>query len=235
MDRTLDMPRLIALVALLLAVLLGMQAVADVSVPGATAIGTGDSIGRASFTYLTGLRVFAAQVLWNRIEPLFHDYYGGVALQEQAYMLPTMNMVIALDPQFDQPYYVAAWIISQRGDMETGVDLARRGVENNPDSGLLLSNYAQLLMVQGEGELVGEGRAKALELAESGVSADAIWADEAERFEGYAIFAAVFRLTGEVEQEAATRAEMDRIEEHLGDAALGGEGHDHDQDGVPDH
>ncbi|MDZ4063912.1 MAG: hypothetical protein U1E22_04510, partial [Coriobacteriia bacterium] len=116
----------ISLVAFaLVAILLVGQAGTDISMPTRTPAGR--ELGRAGFAYLSGLRVFAAYVLWNRIEPVFHGYYEGVALDQQTYALPTVNLVLALDPQFEDGYYTVAWILAQRGDVSGGLELAKRG------------------------------------------------------------------------------------------------------------
>ncbi|PKQ29104.1 MAG: hypothetical protein CVT60_07060, partial [Actinobacteria bacterium HGW-Actinobacteria-10] len=102
---------------LLLALLFAGQFGADRMAVGTSPVETGLAVGRATFAYLSGLRIFAAQVLWNRIEPLFHEYYEAVPLREQLYMLPTLNAVNMLDPQFQQPYYIAPWILARQGEV----------------------------------------------------------------------------------------------------------------------
>lgn len=185
------------------------------------------ALGRAGFAYLTGVRTFIAAVLWNRLDPIFHDYYEGLTLAEQTQMLPTIQAVIALDPQFIDAYYVAAWMLAQRGDVETGLDIARQGVENNPRSGILRMNYAQLLY------LFKRDTPAAIEQVDAAVR-DAEWREPAEQRDAYAVFRAIYRSAGMTEREAFMLEEMLRLDEIIG-AALPEGAHDHDGDGVPDH
>lgn len=185
------------------------------------------ALGRAGFAYLTGVRTFIAAVLWNRLDPIFHDYYEGLTLAEQTQMLPTIQAVIALDPQFIDAYYVAAWMLAQRGDVETGLDIARQGVENNPRSGILRMNYAQLLY------LFKRDTPAAIEQIDAAVT-DAEWREPAEQRDAYAVFRAIYRSAGMTEREAFMLEEMLRLDEIIG-AALPEGAHDHDGDGVPDH
>ena len=103
-------------------------------------------LGQTGFAYLGGLRTFAAAVLWNRIEPVFHTYYGGVPLDEQTYMIPTLRLVVALNPQFTQAYYISSYMVYKHSPAE-GIALAEEGLARNPDSGILHANLAQLLFI----------------------------------------------------------------------------------------
>lgn len=227
-ETTLTPLRLALVVALLMAAVLAGTMVTDRIVAGTDALQTGSAIGRASFAYLSGLRIFGAQVLWNRIEPIFHEFYGGVELSEQVYMLPTMNVVIALDPQFDQPYYVAPWIIARRGDTERALALSLLGVENNPRSGLLRSSYAQMLSIY------GDDQALAVEQADIAAGPDMQWRDELEQHDSYGVLRFVYTAADETAKEQAVLAEIERLDALLGDALPAGS-HDHDGNGVPDH
>jgi len=224
MAATSKLSRVIVVIALA-ALLLAGQFVADRQ---ALAIARDSAaLGRAGFAYLTGVRTFIAAVLWNRLDPIFHEYYEDLTLTEQTQMLPTMQAVIALDPQFIDAYYVAAWMLAQRGDVETGLDIARQGVENNPRSGILRMNYAQLLY------LFGGDTPAAVEQADAAV-ANAEWRDPIEQHDAYAIFRAIYRSAGMIEREAFILDELVRLDEIIGDALPEG-AHDHDGDGVPDH
>lgn len=206
-------------VALLFVVILTGTAVADSLVPEVRRGGAGEEIGRAGFAYLTGIRSFAAAVLWNRLDPLFHDYYGDLSLTEQTYMLPTIRMAITLDPQLQQPYYVAAWMLTQRGDVEEGVELARLGTENNPRSGLLRANYAQILwLVLGDVETAAEQ--SGLALAE-----ETEWYDVREKHDAYVVFRDVFRAAGDEARASEVTAEIQRIDTEMDDLDID---HDHD-------
>jgi len=184
-------------------------------------------IERAGFAYLTGVRTFIAAVLWNRLDPILHDYYEEVPLQEQLQILPTIQMVVALDPQFIDGYYVAAWILARRGDVETGLDIAAQGVENNPRSGTMRMNYAQILYLF-DGDV-----SAAVKQADAAV-ANAEWKDPIEQHDSYAIFGAIYKSAGLTERYEYIQRELVRLDEIIGDA-LGPEAHDHDGDGVPDH
>ncbi|MDZ4180371.1 MAG: hypothetical protein U1E29_14250 [Coriobacteriia bacterium] len=214
------------LVATVLVVaLLAGQTAAD-----AQAAGSGrdtQAFGRAGFAYLTGVRTFVAATLWNRLDPIFHDYYGGVPIEDQLQLLPTIQMVIMLDPQFEDAYHFAAWALARRGDVDTGIDIARQGVENNPESGLMRLNYAQILALF-TGDLE-----EAVRQADVAVES-ATWRDAFEQHDGYAAFGAIYRAAGLNEKDAFIQSEIRRIDEQLGDALPPGS-HDHDGDGTPDH
>ncbi len=172
-------------VVLLLAVVLAQNAAAALAPTGASAE-TGRLMGRAGFAYLSGIRTFAAAVLWNRLDPQFHLYYEDRSLSENTQLLPTIRLVQALDPQFVQSYYNAAWIVAKRGDFETARGLALQGIENNPRSGLLRASYIQLLLQDDKEKHVDELAVH----ADAGTGESTVWADDAEKYEGYAVFAA---------------------------------------------
>lgn len=217
--------RIVAVSLVLL--LFASQLLASVQSPWASTTSTGSVVGRATYAYLGGLRKFAAAVLWNRIEPLFHEYYSEVPLSQQVYVLPTLYMVTVLDPQFTGAYYVASWVVSKNQGPDAGIALARTGVSNNPDAGLLHANLAQLLVLRGDHADLPEIGA----LAERIVSADVVWFDEEERFEGFAIARDAFSLSGDAAAALAIDEELEAMRAQgtgLGD-------HDHDGDGKQDH
>jgi len=182
------------LVALaLVAVLLAGQALASASAPTGSVTSTGRVIGQTGFAYLGGLRTFAAAVLWNRLEPIFHNYYDGRDLSDLPEFLPTMRLVQTLDPQFEQSYYNAAWFLYRRGRMDEALRIAREGIENNPRSGLLHANYVQMLLID---DKVGNIKT-AYKSAAIGVGPTAEWMNADDKFEGYGIFRTVFRLVGD--------------------------------------
>lgn len=213
---------------LLLALLVTAQFATDRMAVGAGSVETGQAMGRATFAYLSGLRIFAAQVLWNRIEPLFHEYYEEVPLREQLYMLPTLNAVNLLDPQFTQPYYIAPWILARQGEMSSALEVAERGVTNNPDSGLLRASYAQVIAIYGEDIDL------ALEQAKIAASDRMIWLDDIEKHDSYQILRSIHKQAGDAEGAAAILVEIERLDAAIGDQLPAG-GHDHDGDGQPDH
>lgn len=221
---------LVVLVAALVAMTLGGQAMTDELVVGASGADTTDAVGRAASSYLTGLKTFGAAVLWNRLDPVFHNYYGGISLADQRYMLSTIAIVELLDPNLVEPYYVGAWVLVQNDRVDDGLAMAVRGVAENPDSGLLNANLAQIQMLYAD-DLDG-----ALRTAEAGVGPDVEWDSASEQYNGYAIFRDVFKAAGRDDLYTRMLTEIERldaeIEAHPEEAD---HDHDHDHDGVPDH
>lgn len=221
--------RVAAAFVALLAVLVATSALALATTPPDAGADTGRLVGRTGSAYLYGLRAYAAAVLWNRIEPLYHDYYSDKPLEQQVELLPSAWLVEKLDPSFEQPYYVAAWVVAKGGDVEQGLEIARRGVESNPRSGLLRASYAQMLLI-----IAGDPVAARAQSDAALESPDTYWHSNADRFESLAIFASVYGATGSPETAALLRAELSRMREALPEVELGGD-HDHDGDGVQDH
>lgn len=214
------------IVAILLAAVLVGQAATD-SLSSRALDQTGAAIGRAGYAYLGGFRIFAAAVIWNRLEPVFHEYYEDIPLEEQVYMLPSVQAVIALDPQFTDSYYVASWVLARRGDTVRAFAIARQGVENNPTSGTLRASYAQILLLF-DGDID-----EAVRQADLGIS-ESEWASPSEQHDAYAIFGAVYRRAGLDAKFDRVMHEIERLDAILGDTMPEGT-HDHDGDGVPDH
>ena len=222
MERLVDSKsRLLLAVAGLLALVLLGQAATDALVPVTQKTGTGQSIERAGFAYLTGIRTYTAAVLWNRLDGLFHEYYHDQALDDQTYMMPTLNMAIMLDPQLTSPYYVAAWVLAQRGEVDQGLELAARGVENNPRSGQLRVNYAQLLA------LFAEDTDGAVAQAKAALGDDIVWTDLIEHHEGYASIRAILDNAGEDELAADVELRLVDIDAEMERLGIHDE-HDHD-------
>ncbi len=222
--------RLGVILLLLVALVLAQNAAASLAPRGSSAQ-TGRLIGRAGFAYLSGIRTFAAAVLWNRLEPQFHEYYADKNLEEQTQMLPTIRLVQMLDPQFVQSYYIASWVLARRGKAGQGLDNAREGVSQNPSSGLLRSNLVQVMLLEDKVKYAAEAVAQ----ADAGTAPGIIWADDAEKFEGYAIFAAAYHVAGLTGKEKAARAVVSSLAGKTSTSGIGGAGHDHDGDGTPDH
>ncbi|MDO9556758.1 MAG: hypothetical protein Q7J82_04170 [Coriobacteriia bacterium] len=218
----------ITLAVLLLALLLGGQALSDHVVPEASGGATVDAVGRAGFAYLSGFRTYIAAVLWNRLHPVMHLYYSGVGFRDMRYMVSTIGAVVMLDPQLIEPYYVGAWIVAANDQVAEGIALARKGTEANPRSGLLRVNYAEIL------EVWGNDLAAAHEQAAIAMDPDMEWRDGFEKHDSYAVIGSIMRLFGDEERVALVDAEIERINVELGDS-LPPDPHDHDGDGVPDH
>jgi len=210
----------VAVAGLLALVLIGQAASGALAPAHASEAGTRRSVERAGFAYLTGIRTYAAAVLWNRIDPIYHDYYEEMPLHEQTYMMPTIRAVVALDPQFLDAYYVAAWVLGRRGDVAEGVELARLGVENNPDSGLMRANYAQILWVLDD-DLEG-----ATHQVKAALGEDVVWRNLVEQFESYAVIRDVLSAAGDEDLAESVRGEMLWIDEEIDRLGIT-IGHDH--------
>ena len=217
-------------IVLCLALALGGQAVADSQVPEASAAATGQAVGRAASSYLSGIRTFAAAILWNRIDVVYHGYYRDVGLSDQRFILSTIAIVQAIDPSAVQSYYIGSWVLVRNERVADGLAMAERGVEHNPEAGILRANAAQLRM------LYGEDLAGAVEMAETILDRkeEMVWTDVVEEHNAWPILGAIFRAAGRDDLDAIVQAELLRIDEEAGDL-LDEHDHDHDHDGVPDH
>ncbi len=195
---------------LLLAVF-AAQALGAVSAPQGATLSTQSMLGQTGFEYLGGVRKFAAAVLWNRLEPQFHEYGVG-SVDQRLEFLPTMHMVLALDPQFQQAYYVSAFMLARNGRMPQALALAREGIANNPKAGLMRASYAQLLLMEDKAKNLPQ----AIEQARLGTEPDTTWASPDDKFEGYGIFRTVFTLAGD---KAAAQRMQDAQNELSGQGA----------------
>ncbi|GAV31523.1 MAG: hypothetical protein QMD76_08425 [Anaerosomatales bacterium] len=185
----------VALGACFLALAFLGQLAGETVFPSAERTTTTRVVARAGWSYLGGLRTFAAAVMWNRIEPIFHSYYRDVPLDEQRYMLPWIALVTSLDPSLLDPWYVGSWIVARNGKVEEGVALARKGMEANPRSGLLAASYAQMLY------LFHHDAKGALSYAEMALGPEMSWRSLEEQFEAYAFVRDILRANG-LEAEA---------------------------------
>ena len=185
--------RFFIVAVLLLALLLGAQALGQVSAPAGGVASTGRLIGQTSFAYLGGIRTFVAAVLWNRLDPLFHEYYSASFGKDFVVFLPTFRLVIALDPQFQQAYYSASYYLARSGRVNQGLELAREGVRNNPTSGLLRANYIQVLELQDK----VANRAEMLRQAKIGIGPTITYANIDDEFEALGVFRSVFSTSGD--------------------------------------
>lgn len=218
----------ITAIVLCIALLLGGQAITDTVTVDLQVADVGDLIGGAASSYLTGLRRFAAAVLWNRMDPVFHNYYSGLALDDQTYMLPTIAMVQALDPHLVYPYYIGSWMLVRNGRLDDGMRMAERGLAENPDAGIMYVNLAQLL------SLYGDDLDRAVELGTYVLEHDLQWTDATEMHNAYASLGGIFRQAGRTDLDEIVQQLLAVQAEEYADE-LGPEDHDHDGDGVPDH
>lgn len=204
--------RTLVVAAVLIALLLGGQALVDsrASVTGAARVGS--TVGQAGFAYLTGLRRFAALLLWNRIEPQFHEYYTGVPLEEQTFVLPNIRLIVLLDPQFIQAYYLAPWIVQANGKLADALAIAREGVANNPRSGLLHAALAQVLYLKTD-DLDG-----AVAQADLAMRPDQVWTDATEQWQGMRLLRDIYAKAGLHYKVAETDRVTALLETDLGGA-----------------
>jgi hypothetical protein len=154
-------------------------------------------IGETGTTYLTGLRIFVAELLWDRIDPLLDTYYKGVPLDQMKYMVPTLRAVVWLDPHFVQSYYISTWILARNGLVAESLSVAAEGVRNNPRSGILHVAYAQTMFLFGnDPQHAGDEAALALR-------SDTQWRDLEEQHDNLRIAVDIFNGVGRPREAAA--------------------------------
>jgi hypothetical protein len=192
----------VGLAVVMLAVLLAGQAVGDRINPPAAKVSTGAVVGRSGFAYLTGVRQYAAAVMWARLDPLNDAYYGTLPLKDKKFLLPSIRFVTWLDPTFEEPYYDGVMIVYDNGLKSEALSMAIEGVRNNPDSGWMHANYAQLLMF--ENRL--PAAAKQADLAMKGY-----WTDPGAEYNMLKTLEIIYNKTGQPQKTARVRAEHDRL------------------------
>lgn len=222
-----DKRRVIALVALLLVALLATQAATQWTAPPGGIAQTGRIMGKTGFAYIGGVRTFAAAVIWNRLDPLFHKYYSGKSLSQLSWALPAMNLVQILDPQFLQAYYEASFNVYRMGAKAEGMRIARLGVSNNPKSGFMRANLVQMLMIEDRKRNLPE----MVKNADAGLRKQMYWSSDVDLYEGLAIFRVAYFLDGNKAKVAILNT---RLKELRGSGVNVGD-HDHDGDGKQDH
>lgn len=232
MTKLRDKVALVLAGVLCVAAIVGGQAVTDAAVPAGIVTGTGTTVGRAAFSYLAGLRAFAAYELWNRLEPQLHQYYEKESLKQQLFAVPTMSIVIALKPDFVPPYYVLPWVLIGNGKTDQGMEIARLGVQNNPRSGLLIMAYAQLLALKHN-----DWKAAALQ-SDAAMRSDTYWADDTEKHDSLRVAEDIYNHLGDAAKSHAVVTVLDSLTASSTAAATPdalGQAHDHNGDGIPDH
>jgi hypothetical protein len=195
--------RRVAAAVLALAVLLGAQAAADALAPAGRS-SAGGAIGRSGFAYLTGIRTFAAAVLWARLEPVNDTYYQTTTLGQKKFLLPSVRMVTLLDPQLQEAYYVGQFVLLEAGLKDGAEQLAAEGVAKNPDSAYLHASYAQLLIAEGR----FHDAARQADLAAAGK-----WPTVADEWDALPALEIAFDKTGQKAKADAVRRERRRLEE----------------------
>jgi hypothetical protein len=186
--------------ALLAAALLAGQAGTDAFAPAGRASDTGRTLGRTGDAYLSGLRIFAALVLWNRLDAQYDAYYGNIALKDQKFLMPNFRLVLLLDPQFVQAYYDVPWILADNGRIGDALVVAREGIANNPRSGLLRIAYAQYLYLFRKDPVTAAGQ------VDRALAPDIQWRNDGELWEGLRVAQDIYRGAGEQEKYAKAAA-----------------------------
>jgi hypothetical protein len=165
------------------------------------------TVGKASFAYLTGLRRFAAMLLFNRIDPQHDTYYQNVPFGQQTFMLTDYNIIVLLDPQFIQAYYIGPQLLVDNDRLREALVLARQGVANNPDSGLLHGTLALILYAKTK-DLAG-----AVREADIAMRPNQVWADYNEQWQALRFLEDIYtkaRLPARAEQVRRVMAQLDR-------------------------
>lgn len=211
MNRAVDsrLPLAVAAVVLV-AALLGGQAMTDAGPPATDRTGAALPVGRAGFAYITGLRRFAAVLLFTRLEPQYHEYYIDIPADKLEFLMPSFYLISWLDPEFDQPYYMATWILFKNDREDEAFALARESVAANPRSGLLHASYAQML------RLADRDVAEQVRQSDAAMRSDIVWKTSNEQWECMTIVADIYSHAGLPEKADRAKAIADRIVEGLG-------------------
>ncbi len=145
---------------------------------------------------------------------MLHTYYHDIPLDQQRYMLSTIAAVEWLDPTFDQPYYVGAWILARNGKLDEGLTMARSGVTQIPDSGTLHMSYSQMLYT------LAKDTPGAVAQARLAIQPGMRWTDDVEKLNGYAALAKILEAGGATDALPQVQAEIDRLDALVGDQPL---------------
>jgi len=198
---------LVLTIVLCVCVVIGAQALAAASAPASMQLSQSRVVGQAGFAYLGGLRMMAAGMLYQRLDPQYHQYLADKRIQDRVDLLPTIRIIQALNPQLEQPYYYVSFILALRGNLGDALALAKQGVQNNPTSGLLRASYVQLLMMQDKKGNLPE----MLRQTQIGLGSTATYNSLDDQFESYAIFRTVYELAGDTQMVQKLKAEQKRL------------------------
>ena len=197
----------VPVLAVCLSFVLVGQALAKPQIAASSRVEPGAAVGKAGFAYLTGLRVFAADALWLRLDPQMHEYYGGhTGLGHMRFMLPNFYVINWLDPQFVDTYFIGPEILVDNGKIKEALALAKEGVDNNPRSGMLIVSEAQYYLNE------TKDLAAAVSLADRATRPDTIWRWDDEKWDSYAIIKAIYTKAGLKDKAAAAQAVKDAID-----------------------
>jgi hypothetical protein len=195
------------------ALIVGAQTLAAASAPPVQQLSQTTVIGQTGFAYLGGLRLMVAGLLWGRLDAQFHQYMAGKAIEERLDLLPSIRLVQLLNPQLEQPYYYASFVLMRRNQPDAALSLALEGIKNNPTSGLLRSNYVQLLQMQDERNHTHKNLAKQLEQVKIGLLPTTTFISAADQFEAYGVFRTVFQAAGDQAGVQAMNAAQQAIDQ----------------------
>lgn len=201
--------RALAALAVCLVLALGGQAVADALVPSASGAATDAAVGRAASSYLTGLRSYVAAAMWNRIDPLLHRYYDGVALDDQRYMLSTIAIVEWLDPHTVRAFSLGAWLLVRNDRVQQGIAMAEDGLKNNPNDAIAFASLAQILWLYGD-------KQQAYDVAERAMGDEVVWPGPNESYSWLAMLHDMFEKQGNQTLAAEATSRMKYLEEKHG-------------------
>ena len=208
------------LVAVLaLCVLTGAQALATASEPPVAQLSQSKGVGQAGFAYLGGIRLFLAGVLYSRLDPQWHQY-GAADIKNRLDLLPSIRLIQALNPQMEQSYYYVSYVLMVRGRTADAFALAKEGIANNPQSGLLRANYVQLLMEQDK----KKNLPLMLEQTKLGLGPDIRYSSADDEFEAYGIFRTVFQLAGDKAMAKSISNAQQQLKQASPDGAAGATG-----------
>jgi hypothetical protein len=180
---------------------------AAASAPTSTQLSQSRIIGQAGFAYLGGLRMAAAGLLYQRLDPQFHQYLTEKTTRDRIDLLPSLRIIQMLNPQLEQPYYYVSFILWERGRTADALALAKQGVENNRESGLLRANYVQLLTIQDRKGNLPE----MLRQTEAGLGNSVTYNSLDDQFEAYGVYRTVYEQAGNQRMAQALAAEQKRI------------------------
>jgi tetratricopeptide (TPR) repeat protein len=177
---------------IVLGVVIGAQTLAEASAPPVAQASQSKIVGQAGFAYLGGIRLFLAGTLYSRLDPQWHQY-GQQSIKDRLDLLPSIRLIQMLNPQMEMPYYYASYVLYLRGRTPDALALAREGIANNPQSGLLRANYVQLLTAQDK----KKNLPLMLEQTKMGLDQSAQYSSLDDEFEAYGIFRSVYQIAGD--------------------------------------
>jgi len=205
----------LVLAALLaLAVIVGAQSLANASAPPVTQTSQSKVIGQAGFAYLGGVRVMLAGLIYQRLDPQFHQY-GTSQILNRIDLIDSLRLIQALNPQLEQPYYYVAFVLMLKGRQSAALAVAREGIANNPTSGLLRANYVQLLMMQNKKANLPE----MLKQTKIGLGKGMTYSSVDDEYESYGIFRTAFIIAGDKQMAQALNAAQRDLEARGGVSA----------------